>query len=68
MGYTNGEYHGTYKYAPGGVPDDQEADYWPPDSTYLGAATPIWIDDLRCVNGRTRADGDGGATWGDEPL
>ena len=57
MGYTNGEYHGKYKYTPGGVPDHQEADYWPPGSPYSDAATPIWIDDLRCVPDGTALTG-----------
>ena len=56
-GYDNGEYHGKYKYGPGEVPDHQDADYWPAGSTYSGAATPIWIDDLRCVNGDSALTG-----------
>ena len=52
-GYDDGEYLDKFsKYRPGAaVPNHQDADYWPPDSTYSGAKMPIWIDELRCVAG-----------------
>ena len=52
-GYDDGEYYMKFsKYRPGAaVPNHQDADYWPPDSTYSGAKMPIWIDELRCVAG-----------------
>ena len=55
MNYDDGEYHMKYsKFLPGQAEaDHQVADYWPPGSTYSGAATPIWLDDLRCVAGKS---------------
>ena len=55
MNYDDGEYHMKYsKFLPGQAEaDHQVADYWPPHSTYSGAATPIWLDDLRCVAGES---------------
>ena len=61
-GYDDGEYHTRYsKYRPGAAeaePDPQEADYWPPHSSYpADGPTPIWIDDLRCVAGKPELTG-----------
>ena len=55
MDYDDGEYYMKYsKFRPGQAEaDHQVADYVPPGSTYSGAATPIWLDDLRCVEGES---------------
>ena len=55
MDYDDGEYYMKYsKFRPGQAEaDHQVADYVPPGSTYSGAATPIWLDDLRCVAGES---------------
>ena len=55
-GYDDGEYHMKYgKFLPGQAEaDHQDADYWPPDSSYpADGPTPIWLDDLRCVAGES---------------
>ena len=55
-GYDTGEYHMKYsKFRPGlAEADHQDADYWPPHSSYPpGGPTPIWLDDLRCVAGES---------------
>ena len=60
-GYDTGEYHMKYsKFLPGQAEaDHQNADYWPPDSSYPpGGPTPIWLDDLRCVAGGSALDTD----------
>ena len=54
--YDDGEYHMKYsKFLPGQAEaDHQDADYWPPDSSYpADGPTPIWLDDLRCVAGES---------------
>ena len=60
-GYDDGEYHGKYsKHRPGEAEaDHQVADYWPASRPYTSAATPIWIDDLRCVAGELALTGTG---------
>ena len=53
-GYDDDKYHMKYgKFLPGQAEaDHQDADYWPPDSSYpADGPTPIWLDDLRCVAG-----------------
>ena len=55
MDYDDGEYQEKYsKFRRGAaVADHQDADYWPPDSSYpADGPKPIWIDDLRCVPGQ----------------
>ena len=54
MNYDDGEYYMKFsKYRPGAAErDHQDADYWPPGSIYpVDGPTPIWIDELRCVDG-----------------
>ena len=61
-GYDDGEYREKFsKYRPGEAKaDHQDADYWPPNSSYpADGPKPIWIDDLRCVAGDSALMGDG---------
>ena len=53
--YDDGEYYMKFsKFLPGQAEaDHQDADYWPPGSTYSDGPTPIWLDDLRCVAGES---------------
>ena len=54
MNYDDGEYHGKYsKFLPDAAEaDHQDADYWPPGSSYpADGPKPIWLDELRCVAG-----------------
>ena len=52
-GYDDGEYREKFsKYRPDAAEaDHQDADYWPASRPYSDAATPIWLDELRCVAG-----------------
>ena len=54
MNYDDGEYHEKYsKFLPDAAEaDHQDADYWPPGSSYpADGPKPIWLDELRCVAG-----------------
>ena len=71
MNYDDGEYHEKYsKFLPDAAEaDHQDADYWPPGSSYpADGPKPIWLDELRCVAGRRVRAQRGPAAGGDEPL